>query len=162
MAPAKDLWGPIFGGWNHFGAIAVCPNGDVLAVWYTTDREEGRECAQAACRLRAGSDKFDPPSFFSGTPDCNTHAPVLLGDGKKLYHFFTQSFAGWDDSADCLRTSDDGKTWPHVRKVVGPTGSMSLGQAPNGPIYQLGPSGGAPDRCVAYNEAWLKEGNPVK
>ena len=319
MSPAKDFWGPIFGHWNHFSTITVCPNGDVLAVWYTTDQEEGRECAQAACRLRAGSDKFDPPSFFFGTPDCNTHAPVLLSDGKKLYHFFTQSFAGWDDSADCLRTSDDsgatwskpriiltredprrmsqpcsafvanngklvlavdgdghrdertmtsddggkswivgkgdlikaagnyaihpaaiqrgdgaylaflrgpdpmpafaskdegetweavsmpfpgisvgqkaaalklasgalllvsfdnkkqlgmggtyaalslddGKTWPHVRKVEGPSGYMSLAQAPNGLIYHLGSSGGAPVRCVAYNEAWLKEGKPI-
>ena len=57
---------------------------------------------------------------------------------------------------------DDGKTWPHVRKVEGPTGYMSLAQGPNGLIYHLGPSGGAPVRCVAYNEAWLKEGKPVR
>lgn len=320
LAVAKDLWGPIFGAWNHYGAITACPNGDVLAVWYTCTQEEGRECAQAASRLRAGSDKFDPPSFFFGTPDCNTHAPVLLNDGKRLHHFFTQSFNGWDDAADCMRTSDDngatwskpriiltredprrmsqpcsafvartgklvlavdgdfghrdervmtsgdggktwkvgtgdlrkaagkyaihpavvqradgnflaflrgpdpmpaftsqdegetweplstpfpgisvgqkaaalklasgalllvsfdnkkqlvgggafaalsfddGKTWPHVRKVEGPAGYMALTQAANGLIYHLGPSGGNPVRCVAYNEAWLKEGKPV-
>ena len=80
----KDAWGPIYGAWNHYGTIAVCPNGDVLAVWYTCTQEEGRETAQAACRLRAGSDKWDPPSFFFGTPDCNTHAPVLLREGKRL------------------------------------------------------------------------------
>jgi sulfatase modifying factor 1 len=316
LAPAKDLWGPIYGAHNHFSAIAVCPNGDVLAVWYSTVSEEGRECAQAAARLRVGADQFDPPSFFFGTPDCNTHAPVLLSDGKRLYHFFTQSLAGWDDAAEGLRTSDDsgatwskpriiltredprrmsqpcsafvakdgkvvlavdgdfghrdervmtssdggkswkvgagdlrkaagkyaihpaavqradgaylvflrgpdpmpaflskdegeswepvatpfpgisvgqkaaalklasgalllvsfdnkkqlvgggtfaalssddGKTWPHVRKVEGPGGYMALAQAPNGVIYHLG-SG---IRCVAYNEAWLKEGKPV-
>jgi formylglycine-generating enzyme required for sulfatase activity len=320
LAPAKDLWGPIYGYWNHYGTITVCPNGDVLAVWYTCTQEEGREVAQAAARLRVGSDRFDPPSFFFGTPDCNTHAPVLLSDGKRLYHFFTQSFNGWDDAADCLRTSDDngatwskpriilsrehplrmsqpcsafvakngklvlavdgdfghrdertmtsgdggktwtvakgdlrkaagkyaihpaavqrddgqflvflrgpdampafaskdegetwepvktpfpgisvgqkaaalklasgalllvsfdnkkqlglggtyaalsfddGKTWPHVRKVEGPQGYMALAQAPNGLIYHLGPSGSNPVRCVAYNEAWLKEGKPV-
>jgi hypothetical protein len=57
LAPPKDLWGPIYSYWNHFGTIAICPNGDVLAVWYTCTQEEGRECAQAASRLRAGSDK---------------------------------------------------------------------------------------------------------
>ncbi len=321
LSPPKDLWGPIYSYWNHFGTIAVCPNGDVLAVWYTCTQEEGRECAQAASRLRAGSDKWDPPAFFFGTPDCNTHAPVLLSDGKRLYHFFTQSFAGWDDAAEGMRTSDDngatwskpriiltredplrmsqpcsafvakggklvlavdgdfghrderimtsgdrgktwtvakgdlrkaadkyaihpaavqkddgsflaflrgpdpmpafssndegetwkpvktpfpgisvgqkaaavklaggalllvsfdnkkklglggtfaalsyddGKTWPHVRKVDGPGGYMAVAQAANGVIYHLGPSGGAPVRCVAYNEAWLKEGKPVE
>ncbi len=86
----KDMWGPIYGAWNHYSTITVCPNGDVLAVWYTCTQEEGRECAQAACRLRAGSDRWDAPSFFFGTADCNTHAPVLLSDGKRLYHFFTQ------------------------------------------------------------------------
>lgn len=320
LAPAKDLWGPIYGYWNHFGTITVCPNGDVLAAWYTCTQEEGRECAQAAARLRVGSDQWDSPAFFFGTPDCNTHAPVLLSDGKRLYHFFTQSFNGWDDAADCMRTSDDngatwskpriilsredslrmsqpcsafvakngklvlavdgdfghrderimtsadsgkswivgkgdlkkaagkyaihpaavqrdngsflaflrgpdpmpaftsqdegetwepmstpfpgigvgqkaaalklasgaillvsfdnkkqlglggvfaalsfddGKTWPHVRKVEGPAGYMALAQSPNGVIYHLGPSGGAPVRCVAYNEAWLKEGKPL-
>jgi hypothetical protein len=57
---------------------------------------------------------------------------------------------------------DDGKTWPHVRKVEGPRGYMALAQAPNGVIYHLGPSGGAPVRCVAYNEAWLKEGQSIE
>lgn len=321
LAPAKDLWGPIYGRWNHFGAITVCPNGDVLAVWYTCVQEEGRECAQAAARLRVGATQFDPPAFFFGTPHCNTHAPVLLSDGKRLYHFFTQSLAGWDDAAEGMRTSDDsgatwskpriiltredarrmsqpcsafvakdgklvlavdgdfghrdervmtsgdggktwkvgagdlrkaagkyaihpavvqradnaylaflrgpdpmpgfiskdegeswesvatpfpgisvgqkaaalklasgalllvsfdnkkqlvgggtftalsfddGKTWPHVRAVEGPRGYMALAQAPNGLIYHLGPSGAAAVRCVAYNEAWLKEGKPLR
>jgi len=320
LSVPKEMWGPIYCAWNHFSTIAVCPNGDVLAVWYTCTQEEGRECAQAACRLRAGSDKWDPPSFFFGTPDCNTHAPVLLTDGKRLYHFFTQSFAGWDDAADCMRVSedsgatwskprvilsredplrmsqpcsafvaangklvlavdgdfghrderimtsadggktwtvgkgdlrkaagkyvihpasvqradgailtflrgpdpmpafaskdegetwepvpmpfpgisvgqkaaalklaggglllcsfdnkkqlvgggtiaalsfDDGKTWPHVRKVEDPTGYMSLAQGPNGVIYLLGPNGST-IRCVAFNEAWLKDGQPLK
>ncbi|OAI55084.1 hypothetical protein AYO44_02795 [Planctomycetaceae bacterium SCGC AG-212-F19] len=119
LAVPKDAWGPIFGAWNHYSTIAVCPNGDVLAVWYTCTQEEGRETAQAACRLRTDTDKWDPPSFFFGTPDCNTHAPVLLSDGKRLYHFFTQSFAGWDDAADCMRVSDDnGATWSKPRIIL--------------------------------------------
>jgi hypothetical protein len=39
---------------------------------------------------------------------------------------------------------------------------MYVAQAPNGVIYHLGPSGGVPVRCVAYNEAWLKEGKPIR
>ena len=129
LSVPKEMWGPIYGAWNHFSTIAVCPNGDVLAVWYTCTQEEGRECAQAACRLRAGSDKWDAPSFFFGTPDCNTHAPVLLADGKRLYHFFTQSFAGWDDAADCMRVSEDsGATWSKPRVILSREDPLRMSQ----------------------------------
>jgi hypothetical protein len=58
---------------------------------------------------------------------------------------------------------DDGKTWPHVRQVDGPRGYMSLAQAPNGVIYLLGPGVSNPRiHCVAFNEAWLKEGKPLE
>ena len=115
----KDAWGPVYAAWNHFSTVVVCPNGDVLAAWYTTVSEEGRECAQAASRLRAGSDRWEPASSFLAVADCNSHAPVLLSDGKRLYHFFTQSLSGWDDAADCLRTSDDsGATWSRPRVIL--------------------------------------------
>ncbi len=115
----KDAWGPIYGAWNHFTAVCVCPNGDVLAAWYSTVAESGRECALAATRLRAGTDRWDPPSFFFGTADCNNHAPVLLRDGKRIYHFCTQSLAGWDDAAEAMRFSDDsGATWSKPRIIL--------------------------------------------
>lgn len=129
VAVPKDAWGPIYGAWNHFSAICVCPNGDVLAVWYTCTQEEGRECAQAACRLRAGANTWDEPSFFFGTPDCNTHAPVLLSDGKRLYHFFTQSFAGWDDAAEGMRVSEDnGVTWSKPRIILSREDPLRMSQ----------------------------------
>jgi hypothetical protein len=52
---------------------------------------------------------------------------------------------------------DNGRTWPHVRKVDGPTGYMSVAQAPNGIIYLFGTR----MRCAAFNEAWLREGKAV-
>jgi hypothetical protein len=40
---------------------------------------------------------------------------------------------------------------------------MSLAQAPNGVIYLLGPNKrNAQIHCVAFNEAWLKEGQAIK
>jgi formylglycine-generating enzyme len=124
-----DAWGPVFGAWNHFSAICVCPNGDVLACWYTTVQESGRECGQAASRLRAGTDKWEPASFFFGVPDVNTHAPVLLSDGKRLFHFFTQSLAGWDDAAECMRVSDDsGATWSRPRIILSREDPLRMSQ----------------------------------
>jgi photosystem II stability/assembly factor-like uncharacterized protein len=53
---------------------------------------------------------------------------------------------------------DEGKTWAHVRKVEGAGGYMSLAQAPNGMIYLCGTKMG----CASFNEAWLKEGKPLR
>ena len=116
---AKDCWGPIFSQHNHYAAVCVCPNGDVLAAWYTTVGEAGRELAQAASRLRAGSDRWDEASSFFDVPDVNDHAPVLFCDGKRMFHFCTQSLRGWDDASVILRTSDDsGATWSKPRIIL--------------------------------------------
>ena len=116
----RDAWGPVFSWWNHFSTTCVCPNGDVLAVWYTTVQEEGRELAQAATRLRSGSDRWDPPSPFFDVPDVNDHAPVLLRDGQRVYHFCTQSLHSWDYSTDIVRISEDsGATWSRPQIILG-------------------------------------------
>jgi hypothetical protein len=108
----KESWGPIFSQHNHFSAVCVCPNGDVLACWYTCVTERGREMAQACSRLRAGSDQWDEASLFFDVPDVNDHAPVLFSDGKRIFHFCTQSLFGWDNASNIVRWSDDnGVTW---------------------------------------------------
>jgi len=128
-AVAKDSWGPVFSKWNHFSAVCVCPNGDVLAAWYTTVDESGRECSQAVSRLRAGVDRWDPVSSFLTVPDVNCHAPVLFCDGKRIYHFFTQSLVGWDNSSNAMRTSDDnGATWSKPRIILPRTSPDALSQ----------------------------------
>jgi sulfatase modifying factor 1 len=116
---AKDSWGPIFSQHNHYAAVCVCPNGDVLMAWYTCVTESGREMAQACSRLRAGSDQWEPASLFFDVPDVNDHAPVLFCDGKRVFHFCTQSLFGWDNSSNIVRWSDDnGVTWSKPRIML--------------------------------------------
>ncbi len=125
----KGNWGPVFSQWNHFSAITTCPNGDILAVWYTTVNESGRECSQAVSRLRAGSQRWDPVCSFLTVPDVNCHAPVLMRDGKRLLHFFTQSLRGWDNATNALRISDDnGVTWSHPRIILDRASPQALSQ----------------------------------
>jgi sulfatase modifying factor 1 len=115
----KEEYGPVFIHHNHFAGVCVCPNGDVLMVWYTCMNEPGREMAQAASRLRVGADKWEPASLFFDVPDVNDHAPVLLSDGKRIYHFSTQSLKGWDNATNIVRYSDDnGVTWSRPTVVV--------------------------------------------
>jgi hypothetical protein len=126
---SEKAWGPIFAKWNHFTTACVCPNGDVLAVWYSTVQESGRECAQAVSRLPAGGDRWGPAQFFFGVPDVNTHAPVLLRHGDRLIHFATQSLAGWDDAADVMRVSEDnGVSWSKPRIILSRDDPMTMSQ----------------------------------
>lgn len=115
----ENSWGPIFNQHNHYSAVCVCPNGDVLAAWYTCVQESGRECSQAISRMRAGTNKFDPVDSFLTIADVNLHAPVLFCDGKRIFHFFTQSMRGWDHASNSMRYSDDnGKTWTRPEIIL--------------------------------------------
>jgi sulfatase modifying factor 1 len=124
-----NTFGPIFSQHNHFSACCVCPNGDVLAAWYSCVGESDRQLAQAASRLRAGSDTWESASFFFGVPDVNTHAPVLLRAGERIYHFCTQSLQGWDHASNIVRWSDDsGATWSQPRIMLPRTAADRLSQ----------------------------------
>jgi formylglycine-generating enzyme required for sulfatase activity len=125
----KETWGPFFSQWNHYAAVAVCPNGDVLATWYTCVSESGRELALGATRLRAGRDRWEPVSLFFDVPDMNDHAPVLLCDGKRIYHWCLQATRGWDGASIIMRTSDDsGATWSRPRIILARDDANALSQ----------------------------------
>jgi len=116
-----NSYGPMFSTHNHDPAITDCPNGDLLAIWYSCVREPGRELAILASRLRRGADEWEPASVFWDAPDRNDHAPALWFDGKDtLYHFNGLSAAGtWGNLATILRTSkDSGATWSKARIIL--------------------------------------------
>ncbi|HUW17803.1 MAG TPA: SUMF1/EgtB/PvdO family nonheme iron enzyme [Sedimentisphaerales bacterium] len=113
--------GPLFSNHNHDPAIVECPNGDLLAIWYSCVEEDGREVALAASRLRYGQEKWEPASPFWDTPDRNDHCPGLWFDGREtIYHFNGLSAAAtWGNLAIILRTSkDNGVTWSRARLIV--------------------------------------------
>ena len=118
---APEAQGPLFSHHNHDAAIAECPNGDLLAIWYTTYVERGRELAVAASRLRQGEEEWEPASPFWDAPDRNDHCPGLWFDGKRtLYHFNSLSAAAtWGPLAVVMRTStDSGASWTRARLIL--------------------------------------------
>ena len=118
IPPGSD--GPMFSRHNHDPAIAECPNGDLLAIWYTCVDEPGRELGILASRQRRGQEEWEPASPFWDAPDRNDHAPALWFDGKDtLYHFNGLSAAAtWGNLATVLRTSrDSGATWSKARLI---------------------------------------------
>jgi len=118
-----DSYGPMFDHHNHDPAVVECPNGDLLAIWYSCVDEPGRELCLLASRLRYGKDEWDEASPFWDAPDRNDHAPALWYDGKDtIYHFCGLSAAATYSSnlALIMRSSkDSGATWSKAT-IVGP------------------------------------------
>lgn len=112
--------GPLYHQHNHDPALTWCANGDLLAIWYSTIKETGRELAVAASRLRLGSNQWDEADLFWDVPDRNDHAPALLTakDGT-LFHWNGLGVnEGWRELALIQRTSrDNGVTWSKPRII---------------------------------------------
>jgi sulfatase modifying factor 1 len=129
--------GPTYTCHNHDPAIVECPNGDLLACWYTCHDEHGRELGDAASRLRYGSDQWEEASLFFYTPDRNNHAPALWFDDKEtIYHFTGVSAAkSRSRSAIMMRTSSDsGATWSAPRLIVP---EFARGHLPSEPVFRM-------------------------
>mgnify|MGYP000927952935 FL=1 len=106
-----DSAGPLFSWHNHSPAIAECPNGDLLAVWYSCVDEAGSELNNIASRLRRGTTEWEPASPFWDGADVNDHAPKLWWDGQRtLFHLAR------GNTENIIRTStDNGATWSKAR-----------------------------------------------
>jgi len=113
--------GPLFSAHNHDPGFTQCPNGDLLAIWYTCIREKGRELAVAISRLRYGQDEWEPASPFWDAPDRNDHCPAMWTDETgKIYQFAGLGDAAtWGGLAIVTRTStDNGVTWSKARVIA--------------------------------------------
>jgi formylglycine-generating enzyme required for sulfatase activity len=116
----SDGAGPVFASHNHAPGLVECPNGDLLAAWFTTVTEGGREMGIAASRLVWGAEQWQPASAFWDAPDRNDTTCSLWNDGKgRIYHFNGVSNSAAMISILCLRSSDDsGATWTGPRIVM--------------------------------------------
>jgi len=112
--------GPLYSEHNHDPALVDCPNGDLLAIWYSCRDEPGRELTILASRLRYGFEQWEPASVFWDAPDRNDHAPALWFDGQDtIYHFNGLSAAAtWGNLATIMRVSvDSGATWSKAKLI---------------------------------------------
>lgn len=75
---------------QHSPAMEILANGDVLAVYYTSDHENegGPEVALMGSRLRFGAEAWDLPDLLIDFPDSNDHAPLLWNDAGAVRLFW--------------------------------------------------------------------------
>ncbi|HOZ48376.1 MAG TPA: SUMF1/EgtB/PvdO family nonheme iron enzyme [Candidatus Hydrogenedentes bacterium] len=103
---------------NHCPSIAWCANGDLLAVWFSTEEEAGREMVILGSRLRRGRAEWEPPSLFFKIPDRNMTGSALFNDGSGRILFMNgvEAAGTWEKLAMVLRSSaDNGATWSTPR-----------------------------------------------
>ena len=99
---------------NHQPAITWCDNGDLLAIWFSANEENGRGMVVLGSRLRAGHNEWDKASLFFKVPDRNMTGSALFNDGNgTLYHLNGVEASGdWQNLAIIMRKSNNnGATW---------------------------------------------------
>ena len=104
----KDSGEP-FHSHNHQPSITWLPNGDLLAIWYSTNDEKGTELTVLASRFRNGAKEWDASSEFFKAENRNMHGSSIFHDGKgTIFHFngmAPEGGRGWEKLALLMRKS---------------------------------------------------------
>ena len=111
--------GPVFISQNHSPSITECPNGDLLAVWFSTLGETDLTTSNAASRLRFGAKEWEPASPFWDAQDVNDHAPKIWWDEDRTLFHFVEAKGHGDNLV--RRSTDNGVTWSKA-EVLRPRG----------------------------------------
>ncbi len=129
----------------HSGGITFCPNGDLLAISFSSSLSKS-ESAPNTCmvitRLRRGAEEWDMPELFYKMPGLNDQSGLLWNDHGTIWFF-----GGGRDFGEVpfrfTQSRDSGATWSelHPAVVVGKTGAFlsqpinSAFRGPDGTIY---------------------------
>ncbi|MBZ5625946.1 MAG: SUMF1/EgtB/PvdO family nonheme iron enzyme [Acidobacteriia bacterium] len=128
----------------HNSALQVCPNGDLIAAYYNTPKEENDpDQTILTMRLRYGAEDWDMPEPWPDFPDAADAAPVFWNDRGKLWFFFGSPRLLGGPPFQFMTSIDNGATWgavefPKLEGAVGkftPQPTNSVVRDRNGVIY---------------------------
>ncbi len=128
----------------HNSALQVCPNGDLVAAYYNTPKEENDpDQTILTMRLRYGAEDWDMPEPWPDFADAADAAPVIWNDRGKLWFFFGSPRLLGGPPFQFMTSMDNGATWSAVEfpKLEGESGKFtpqpinSVVRARNGVIY---------------------------
>ena len=123
VVPPEKSKGEPFYPHNHCPSIAWLPNGDILAVWFSTVREQDIEMTILGARLRPGSEGWDEASeFFKADSRNMTGSSLFYDEATGIFHHFNsvgpENVEGWDKLALLHRISlDNGVRWSTAEPV---------------------------------------------
>jgi formylglycine-generating enzyme required for sulfatase activity len=128
----------------HNSAVQVLANGDVIAAYYNTPKEEDdADQSILTMRLRYGAEDWDMPEPWPDFADAADAAPVFWNDRGKLWFFWGCPRLLGAFPFQYMTSTDNGATWsavqfPHFEGPVGyytPQPINSIVRAADGTIY---------------------------
>lgn len=137
----------------HSGGITFCPNGDLLAISFSSSpgkSESAPNTCMVVTRLRHGAEQWDMPELFYKISGLNDQSGLLWNDNGTIW-----SFGGGHDLGQIpfrfTTSKDSGATWSELQPAVvtGQTGPFtaqpitSAFRGPDGTIYVATDSRGA-------------------
>ncbi|HEY1496214.1 MAG TPA: SUMF1/EgtB/PvdO family nonheme iron enzyme [Candidatus Solibacter sp.] len=100
----------------HNSAVVVCDNGDVLAAYYNTPKEENDpDQSIVSLRLRYGAEDWDMPEPWPDFPDAADAAPVFWNERGTLWMFFGSPRLLAGPPFQYMTSKDNGATWSAVQ-----------------------------------------------
>jgi formylglycine-generating enzyme required for sulfatase activity len=128
----------------HNSAVAVLDNGDVIAAYYNTPKEEDdADQTILTMRLRYGAEDWDMPEPWPDFADAADAAPVFWNDHGKLWFFWGCPRLLGALPFQYMTSTDNGATWspvqyPHFDGPVGyytPQPINSIVRTSDGTMY---------------------------
>ncbi len=99
---------------NHSPGFEIMPNGDALAVYFSTppgQAESATTTTFVQARLRYGAEEWDVPELFLDFKNLNDQSGLLWKDGNKIWFFGGgRDFSDWAPFKMATST-DNGATW---------------------------------------------------
>jgi hypothetical protein len=109
----------------HNSAVAVLANGDLVAAYYNTPKEENDpDQTVLTMRLRYGAEDWDMPEPWPDFADAADAAPVFWNNRGRLWFFFGSPRLLNGPPFQFMTSADNGATWsavamPVIRGAVG-------------------------------------------
>lgn len=136
---------PAIVGKLHSGGLAVCPNGDLLYIAFSSSpgkSESAPNTTMVATRLRYGAREWDMPTLFYDLAGLNDQSALLWNDNGKLWFFGGGRHFG-NIPFRYTTSEDNGASWSELTfpVVTGKTGAYapqpitSAFRGPDGTIY---------------------------
>ena len=138
---------------NHSAGMEVLPNGDILAVYFSTPvgkAEKDTSTTFVQSRLRYGSLEWDMPEPFFITRGYNDQSAMLWTDGDKVRFFGGGRYiSDWVPFRQAVST-DNGESWefsiPQLDTAASDYAAQPINSAfrsPDGDIYFASDASGA-------------------
>ncbi|MGA2771835.1 MAG: SUMF1/EgtB/PvdO family nonheme iron enzyme [Bryobacteraceae bacterium] len=154
----------------HNSAVQALPNGDLLAAYYNTPKEEDDpDQTILTMRLRYGAEDWDMPEPWPDFADAADAAPVLWNDHGKIWFFWGSPRLLGGPPFQYMTSTDNGATWSAVElpKLQGTVGEFtpqpinSVVRGTDGTIYL--PVDGAGSTSVLFaskddGKSWFDTG----